>query len=121
MYVTASVVSGCTTHTTAAAKARSDAALPKRGARSGRLSVRRTRPNNSNAHATCMAMFVARYAAASVSFAAKLSAKDRPATGRPASGVFRGCAHAPVTDRIAGFATIAISSSKIKGADKLLI
>ncbi len=67
-----------------------------------------------------MEMLVARYAAASTSFAAKLSANVRPATGRPASGVLRGCDHAPLSDRMAGFATIATSSSKMNGADRLL-
>ena len=65
-------------------------------------------------------MLVARYAAGSTSFAAKLSAKVKPEKGRPASGVSRGCDDAPLSDRMAGLSTIAISSSKMNGADRLL-
>jgi hypothetical protein len=67
-----------------------------------------------------MATFVARYAAGSIPFAAKLSANVSAAIGRPASGVLRGCDHAPFSERIAGLLTIATSSSKMIGAERLL-
>ena len=61
---------------------------PKTGPHAGSTRVRRSSPKNINAHAIWIAMLVARYAAGSVSLAAKLRAKVKPATGRPASGVY---------------------------------